>query len=150
MTVPTLSPALAAPITAETTAAVDAAMLSRRSIRAFLPTPVAREVIEDILAVAARAPSGTNTQPWQVHVLTGASLQAMADDIVATHNNPEERARHSEEYAYYPTQWQRPTSTAAARWAGTCMRSSASRRPTRRACTPSTAATTPSSVRRWA
>ncbi len=108
MTVPTLAAALAAPITAETTAAVDAAMLSRRSIRAFLPTPVAREVIEDILAVAARAPSGTNTQPWQVHVLTGASLQAMADDIVATHNNPEERARHSEEYAYYPTQWQSP------------------------------------------
>lgn len=108
MTVPTLAAALAAPITAETTAAVDAAMLSRRSIRAFLPTPVPREVIEDILAVAARAPSGTNTQPWQVHVLTGAALQALADEIVAVHNNAEERATHSEEYAYYPTQWQSP------------------------------------------
>jgi nitroreductase len=108
MTVPTLAAALAAPITAETTAAVDAAMLSRRSIRAFLPTPVPREVIADILAVAARAPSGTNTQPWQVHVLTGAALQALADDISAVHNNAEERATHSEEYAYYPTQWQSP------------------------------------------
>jgi nitroreductase len=108
MTVPTLAAALAAPITAETTAAVDAAMLSRRSIRAFLPTPVPRDVIEDILAVASRAPSGTNTQPWQVHVLTGAALQGLADDIVAVHNNAEERARHSEEYAYYPTQWQSP------------------------------------------
>ena len=108
MTVPTLAAALAAPITAETTAAVDAAMLSRRSTRAFLPTPVPREVIEDILAVAARAPSGTNTQPWQVHVLTGAALRALTDDIVAVHNNPEERATHSEEYAYYPTQWQSP------------------------------------------
>jgi nitroreductase len=108
MTVPTLAAALAAPITAETTAAVDAAMLSRRSIRAFLPTPVPRSVIEDILAVAARAPSGTNTQPWQVHVLTGAALQALADDISAVHNNAEERATHSEEYAYYPTQWQSP------------------------------------------
>lgn len=108
MTVPTLAAALAAPITPATTAAVDAAMLSRRSIRAFLPTPVPREVIEDILAVASRAPSGTNTQPWQVHVLTGAALQALADDIGAVHNNPEERATHSEEYAYYPTQWQSP------------------------------------------
>ena len=54
-------------ITLETTAAVDTAITSRRSIRAFLPTPVPRAVIEDLLAVAARAPSGTNIQPWQVH-----------------------------------------------------------------------------------
>ena len=108
MTVPTLAAALAAPIHAETTAAVDAAMLSRRSIRAFLPTPVARDVITDILAVAARAPSGTNTQPWQVHVLTGGALQALVDDIKAVHDDPDERARHTEEYAYYPTQWQSP------------------------------------------
>jgi nitroreductase len=46
--------------------AVDAAITSRRSIRAYLPTPVAREDIEAILEVAARAPSGTNTQPWKV------------------------------------------------------------------------------------
>ena len=46
-------------ITPDSTAAVDAAITSRRSIRAFLPTPVAREVVEQILAVASRAPSGT-------------------------------------------------------------------------------------------
>ena len=108
MTVPTLAAAAAAHITPETTAAVDAAIVSRRSTRAFLPTPVPRSVIEDILAVAARAPSGTNTQPWQVHVLTGAALQALAADIGAVHNNAQERAAHSEEYAYYPTQWQSP------------------------------------------
>ncbi len=108
MSIPSIAAALAAPVTPASTAAVDAAIVSRRSIRAFLPTPVPRSVIEDILAVAARAPSGTNTQPWQVHVLTGAALQALADDIVAVHNNPEERATHSEEYAYYPTQWQSP------------------------------------------
>ena len=39
------------------------AILSRRSVRGFLPTPVSRPVIEDILALAARAPSGTNIQP---------------------------------------------------------------------------------------
>ncbi|HAK90275.1 nitroreductase family protein, partial [Massilia timonae] len=43
-------------------AAVDAAITSRRSIRAFLDKPVAREDIARILDVAARAPSGTNTQ----------------------------------------------------------------------------------------
>ena len=55
-------------------AAVDAAITSRRSIRAFLPTPVAKEEVEALLQVAARAPSGSNTQPWKVRVLTGASL----------------------------------------------------------------------------
>lgn len=50
---------------------VDAAITSRRSIRAFLDKPVDREDIRSILEVAARAPSGTNTQPWNVYVLTG-------------------------------------------------------------------------------
>ena len=98
----------AAPITPLSTSAVDAAITSRRSIRAFLPTPVARQTIEDILAVASRAPSGTNTQPWQVHVLTGAALQALARDIAAAHNDPAERATHTEEYTYYPTEWRSP------------------------------------------
>lgn len=90
------------------TAAVDAAITSRRSIRAFLRTPVPRSVIEDILAVAARAPSGTNTQPWQVHVLTGAALHALSHDLLAAYDDPAERARHTEEYAYYPTEWRSP------------------------------------------
>jgi nitroreductase len=95
-------------ITPESTAAVDEAMLSRRSIRAFLPTPVPRAVIEDILRVAARAPSGTNTQPWKVHVLTGAARQRLSGRIRAAHDDAAERARHSEEYAYYPTEWRSP------------------------------------------
>jgi nitroreductase len=95
-------------ITDQSTAAVDAAITSRHSIRAFLPTPVPREVIEQILAVAARAPSGTNTQPWQVHVLTGAAKQALSRDIRAAYDNPAERAAHTEPYAYYPTAWKSP------------------------------------------
>jgi nitroreductase len=90
------------------TAAVDAAITSRHSIRAFLPTPVPRETIEQILAVAARAPSGTNTQPWKVHVLTGAAQEALSRKILAAYDDPTERARHTEEYAYYPTQWASP------------------------------------------
>jgi nitroreductase len=94
--------------TPEQTAVVDAAITSRRSLRAFLPTPVPRGVIEQILAVAARAPSGTNTQPWNVYVLTGASRAELSRKIVAAFDDPAERARHTEEYAYYPTEWRSP------------------------------------------
>lgn len=89
-------------------AAVDDAITSRRSIRAFLPEPVPRETVEAILRVAARAPSGTNTQPWKVHVLTGAARERLCARILAAHNDPAEAARHTEEYAYYPTQWVSP------------------------------------------
>ncbi|HEY4081248.1 MAG TPA: nitroreductase [Burkholderiaceae bacterium] len=94
--------------TPEQTAAVDTAIETRHSMRAFLPQTVPRQVIEDILHVAARAPSGTNTQPWQVHVLTGAALERMKTRVQAAYNQAEERALHSEEYAYYPTEWISP------------------------------------------
>lgn len=95
-------------ITPESTAAVDAAITSRRSLRAFLATPVARETLQAILAVASRAPSGTNTQPWQVHVLTGAAKAALSAEIRAAYDDPAQRATHTEPYAYYPTDWRSP------------------------------------------
>jgi len=49
------------------------------------------------LAVASRAPSGTNTQPWKVYVLTGRAKTELSRKIMAAHNDPEERATHSEE-----------------------------------------------------
>jgi nitroreductase len=88
--------------------AVDAAITSRRSIRGFLPTAVPRETIEDILRVASRAPSGTNTQPWLVTVLTGAARQRLVDAVMRVWNDPAQLAQHSEEYAYYPRQWISP------------------------------------------
>ena len=57
---------------------VDEVIRGRRSVRGFLPTPVSRETILEILDVAARAPSGTNTQPWQVSVITGDSKEALS------------------------------------------------------------------------
>ena len=89
-------------------AAVDAAITSRRSVRAFLPTPVARSVIEDILKVAARAPSGTNVQPWKVHVLTGTAREALSEKIMAAYSDPEVAREHVEEYDYYPSKWVSP------------------------------------------
>lgn len=92
----------------ETPAAVDAAITSRQSVRAFLPTPVPRETIEEILAVAARAPSGTNTQPWNVWVLTGEAKTELSRKVLAAYDDPEEAATHKEEYAYYPVEWRSP------------------------------------------
>ncbi len=88
--------------------AVDAAITSRRSIRAFLDKPVEREDIARILDVAARAPSGTNTQPWKVHVLTGAARERLSDAILAVNADPEQARAHAEEYPYYPREWVSP------------------------------------------
>lgn len=87
---------------------IDQVIRSRRSLRAFLPTPVSTEDITAILEVAARAPSGTNTQPWKVVVLRGASLQRLTQAILAAHNDPSSANDHVEEYQYYPVEWRSP------------------------------------------
>ena len=88
--------------------AVDAAITSRRSIRAFLDKPVERDEIARILDVAARAPSGTNTQPWKVYVLTGAARARLSGAILAVNADPGQASAHTEEYAYYPREWTSP------------------------------------------
>ena len=50
---------------------VDEAIRSRKSVRRFLPTAVAPSVVQHILSVAARAPSGNNVQPWKVYAVAG-------------------------------------------------------------------------------
>jgi nitroreductase len=87
---------------------VDHAILTRQSVRGFLPTPVPRAMVEEILAVAARAPSGTNTQPWKVTVVTGAARVRLSAAIIEVYDDAESRRQHTEEYAYYPTQWIEP------------------------------------------
>lgn len=95
-----------APGTCDEAAIVDEALTSRRSVRAFLPTPVDDETIRDILRVAARAPSGTNMQPWKAYVVTGDRKQALADAIL----NSGIRAEKAkwDEYRYYPDQFFEP------------------------------------------
>ncbi len=95
-------------VTPEGVAAVDHAITSRRSIRRFLPTEVPRASIEEILRVASRAPSGTNTQPWQVHVLTGQSRQGLVGKVLAASAASDVNERYTEPYDYYPTKWVSP------------------------------------------
>jgi nitroreductase len=81
--------------------AVEAAIAGRRSVRAFKPDPVAREVVEHLLDVAARAPSGTNMQPWRAYVLAGRTKDALSEALIDRHSGggPD---FSSAEYRYYP------------------------------------------------
>lgn len=87
---------------------VDRAIASRRSVRAFTDRPVSREAIEHVLQIASRAPSGTNTQPWKVYVLTGAAREALSRDILDAFDQPDWAQTHRDEYDYYPTEWKSP------------------------------------------
>ncbi len=91
---------------------VDAAITSRMATRAFTQQGISRQTITELLQVASRAPSGTNTQPWKVYVLQGASRAALVDKVCATHDaiyaNPALAADYREEYDYYPEKWVSP------------------------------------------
>lgn len=75
-------------------------------MRGFLPSPVPRATIEAVLELAARAPSGTNIQPWKVYVCSGAVRNALTDELLAAHAAQD--GTHVEEYAYYPRHWREP------------------------------------------
>ncbi|MCZ8374912.1 MAG: nitroreductase [Beijerinckiaceae bacterium] len=83
----------------------DEAILTRKSIRAFLDTPVPRETVEEILAVAARAPSGTNMQPWRATVLTGVARTEFCRRLEALALEGE---AGTPQYAYYPPVFREP------------------------------------------
>ncbi len=91
---------------------VEDAITSRMSVRAFLPREVPRSLLQHLLEVASRAPSGTNTQPWKVYVLTGASRDALVAKVCAAHDalraDPALAANFREEYDYYPEKWVSP------------------------------------------
>ena len=80
------------------------AITSRRSVRAFTDEPVADELIRAILTDAARAPSGTNIQPWHVIVLQGEARDSLVDAVQAAFD---EGDRSSQEQ-YYPSEFVEP------------------------------------------
>ncbi len=84
---------------------VEEAIVSRRSIRAFHKEPVSRALVERILEIATRAPSGSNTQPWKVYVLIGGSLEGLKQKLVSAYLGGDPGA---EEYDYYPKVWREP------------------------------------------
>jgi nitroreductase len=101
-----MSSAIDRPKLEDVTAIVDEAITSRRSVRAFLPTPISDETVADILRVAARAPSGTNMQPWKVYVVSGQKKADVADAILNSGIRAEKVTW--DEYKYYPDQFFEP------------------------------------------
>jgi nitroreductase len=84
---------------------VEEAVAGRRSIRAFLPKPVPRELISRILSIAGRAPSGSNVQPWHVWLLQGRAREEIVREAVARYDRNQMSER---EYDYYPVRWREP------------------------------------------
>jgi nitroreductase len=89
--------------------AVKAALASRRSVRAFKPTPVPMETVRKLLEISSRAPSGTNMQPWQAHVVTGAAKDRVCQAVHHARNT--ENDKHVAEYNYYPDVFPEPYKT---------------------------------------
>jgi nitroreductase len=89
---------------ADEVVAVDRAIVSRRSVRRFLPRAVARETVEQILAVARHAPSSTNTQPWRVYAMAGSVKERLCAAVAAAYD----AGQQAPEYGYYPAQWFEP------------------------------------------
>ena len=79
---------------------VSEAVISRRSIRAFTDQPVDRAILERVLEIAQRAPSGGNTQPWHGLVLTGEPLQRLVARVAQ--DLPRGREAFAPEYHVYP------------------------------------------------
>ena len=92
---------------AAATAAVDEAVRSRQSARAFLPNPVERATVEELLRLASRSASGSNIQPWRVRVIAGDAktrlTQAIFDAVARDGFAPYQR-----EWNYYPVRWREP------------------------------------------
>jgi nitroreductase len=82
------------------------AVASRFSCRAFLPTPVPLATVRDLLERASRAPSGGNLQPWRVHVLAGAPLEALKARIRP--HAPANPRGEGNEYRVYPDPLKEP------------------------------------------
>ncbi len=81
------------------------AIKRRKSIRAYLDRPVAQNDIEQILSCASQAPSGVNTQPWQVAVVQGQTKTAITEALIAARRSNE---KPNPDYDYYPDDWQEP------------------------------------------
>jgi len=86
--------------------AVDQAIKSRRSVRAFLPKPIPQSEVATMLEIAARAPSGTNMQPWKVYVTTGQAKHELSEAVLKAHND--QAFRRAQVYDYYPHEFFEP------------------------------------------
>ena len=87
---------------------ISEALITRKSVRAFLDKPVSREKIVNILRAARHAPSGTNAQPWQVAVVTGNKKAELTSAMEEAFRKD---GMGNMDYTYYPLEWIEPYKT---------------------------------------
>lgn len=80
---------------------LDQAMQERRSIRGFQKKPVSRDLLEEVITLANRAPSSMNTQPWHLHVLSGEPLERVRKGNTEKMLGGVTPSRDIEDYAAY-------------------------------------------------
>jgi len=81
------------------------ALKQRKSVRAYLDKPVEEEKIQAILDAARHTPSGVNTQPWQVAVVTGETKQTLQEKMETAFRGGD---KGKADYPYYPKEWAEP------------------------------------------
>jgi len=84
---------------------VSEALEQRKSVRAYLDKAVEPTKITAIFDAARHAPSGVNTQPWQIAVVSGKTKQSLQEKIEATFRGGD---KGKADYGYYPTEWKEP------------------------------------------
>lgn len=84
------------------------ALNSRKSVRAYLDKEVEKQKIELILNSAKQAPSGVNTQPWNVYVVKGKKKKNIEDKMIELF---EKSTTEDMDYQYYPLTWEDPYKT---------------------------------------
>jgi len=77
----------------------------RASVRAFTDRPVSREIIKSILNVARWAPSGGNTQPWEVAVVAGTTKDIINEKMTEAYRAGD---KGNADYEYYPKRMHDP------------------------------------------
>lgn len=88
---------------------VDGVMQQRASVRAFTAQPVPDMIVEEILRIASRAPSGVNSQPWRVYILRGPSQSELVRKVCEAHDalfrQEIPAGEYTGQYPYYPSTW---------------------------------------------
>jgi nitroreductase len=87
------------------------ALLQRKSVRAYHDKEVPKALIERILNLAKHAPSGVNTQPWKVAVVSGKKKKTLQDQLLKAFYD---KKPTDMDYQYYPLEWKAPYSTRRA------------------------------------
>lgn len=91
-----------------TSLSTDEALRTRKSVRAFLSNKIEKSTVQELLTLASRSPSGSNIQPWTVHVFSGDVKSRITQTILQALQTPSPQKTYKREWNYYPLNWREP------------------------------------------